>query len=121
MKISLDKFSIYCEFLRMKKTLAILGGAGAIGRALTLNAIVNDSTLTTGAHFGFGHWNAGQGNRGRRVVPFGGAWCHNNNTNCEYYRGWSGNHPQGQSVECTRNSCLKKIQFFLSYKIDTII
>ena len=42
MKISLDKFSIYCEFLRMKKTLAILGGAGAIGRALTLNAIAND-------------------------------------------------------------------------------
>ena len=26
----------------MKKTLAILGGAGAIGRALTLNAIIND-------------------------------------------------------------------------------
>ena len=25
-----------------------------------INAIVNDTTLTTGAHFGFGHWNAGE-------------------------------------------------------------
>ena len=85
-------------------------GGGAVtrwtGARSALRAVFSDGTLTSGANFGFGHWNAGQGNRGRRAVPFGGAWCHNNNTDCEYYRGWSGNHPQGQSVECTRNSCL---------------
>ena len=31
-----------------------------------LNAIVNDTTLTTGAYFGFGHWNAGE-QPGRRA------------------------------------------------------
>ena len=29
-----------------------------------INAIVNDTTLTTGAHFGFGHWNAGTSGKG---------------------------------------------------------
>ena len=35
-----------------------------------IQAIVSDTTLTTGAHFGFGHWNAGenQGRNGRREV-----------------------------------------------------
>ena len=76
------------------------------GARSALQAVFSDGTLTSGANFGFGHWNAGQGNLGRRAVPFGGAWCHSNRTNCTYYRGWSGNHPEGQSVECTRNSCL---------------
>ena len=30
-----------------------------------INAIVNDTTLTTGAHFGFGHWNAGRSGLGK--------------------------------------------------------
>ena len=52
-----------------------------------LNAILNDTTLTTGAHFGFGHWNAGE-NQGRRG-PRGGQYCHRN-ADCNYYGGWGG-------------------------------
>ncbi len=52
-----------------------------------LNAILNDTTLTTGAHFGFGHWNAGE-NQGRRG-PRGGQYCHRN-SDCNYYGGWGG-------------------------------
>ena len=53
-----------------------------------INAIVNDTTLTTGAYFGFGHWNAGEhgGGRGR---PRGGRYCHRN-PDCTYYKGWGG-------------------------------
>ena len=32
-----------------------------------IDAIVNDTTLTTGAHFGFGHWNAGESGRGKKA------------------------------------------------------
>ena len=32
-----------------------------------IDAIVNDTTLTTGAHFGFGHWNAGESGKGKKV------------------------------------------------------
>ena len=52
-----------------------------------IEAIVNDTTLTTGAHFGFGHWNAGE-NQGRRG-PRGGQYCHRN-SDCTYYGGWGG-------------------------------
>ncbi len=77
------------------------------GAKSALRAVFSDGTLTSGANFGFGHWNAGQGERGRRVRPLGGAWCHGNNTRCNYYGGWTGNAPDvGRSVECTRNSCL---------------
>ena len=50
-----------------------------------LNAIMNDTTLTTGAYFGFGHWNAGE-QPGRRA-PRGGQFCHRND-GCQYYGGW---------------------------------
>ena len=77
------------------------------GAKSALRAVFSDGTLTSGANFGFGHWNAGQGERGRRVRPLGGAWCHGNGTRCNYYGGWTGNAPDvGRSVECTRNSCL---------------
>ena len=52
-----------------------------------LNAVLSDSALISGANFGFGHWNAGHGNLGRRARPFGGAWCHSNNNPCNYYGG----------------------------------
>ena len=69
-----------------------------------INAIVNDSTLTTGAHFGFGHWNAGESGRGKNS-PRGGAFCHRND-GCSYYQGWSGSHPEGRSLQCNSDSCL---------------
>jgi hypothetical protein len=48
-----------------------------------INAIVNDTTLTTGAHFGFGHWNAGESGGGKNSSR-GGAFCHRNDV-CTYY------------------------------------
>ncbi len=68
-----------------------------------LNAIVNDTTLTTGAHFGFGHWNAGE--RPGRNAPRGGAYCHRN-PDCRYYGGWNGEHPNGTSTICYSDACL---------------
>ena len=39
------------------------------GAKSALRAVFSDGTLTSGANFGFGHWNAGEGERGRRVRP----------------------------------------------------
>ena len=69
-----------------------------------INAIVNDTTLTTGAYFGFGHWNAGEHGRSRGA-PRGGRYCHRAN-DCNYYQGWTGDHPDGRSTQCNRDSCL---------------
>ena len=69
-----------------------------------MNAIVNDTTLTTGAHFGFGHWNAGRSGGGKNSLN-GGAHCHRNDT-CTYYDGWKGEHPAGTSELCNSDSCL---------------
>ena len=93
-----------------------------------INAIVNDTTLTTGAYFGFGHWNAGE-HGGNRGAARGGRYCHRN-SDCTYYKGWGGfassqstdedtgittqtdtgsqsrAHPNGTSSQCNRDSCL---------------
>ena len=68
-----------------------------------INAIVNDTTLTTGAYFGFGHWNAGE-EPGRRAAR-GGQFCHRND-GCSYYGSWQGDHPNGSSSICYSDSCL---------------
>ena len=67
-----------------------------------MSAIVSDTTLTSGAHFGYGHWNAGEtgGPRGRGR---GGRWCHRNN-GCMYYNGF--NLQMNRSNLCNRDSCL---------------
>ena len=79
------------------------------GAKQAIISILSDNTLTSGADFGFGHWNAGELNFGTGVRPDrgrprgrGGSWCHNNNRPCNYYGGWTGT----QSRICTRNSCL---------------
>ena len=81
-----------------------------------INAIVNDTTLTTGAHFGFGHWNAGESG-GPKKSTRGGYYCHTR-TDCNYYKGWKGatitdggqtktlNHPNGTSDLCNTDSCI---------------
>ena len=69
-----------------------------------IDAIVNDTTLTTGAHFGFGHWNAGESGRGKNSRR-GGRHCHRND-GCVYYRGWNGSHPEGRSQLCNSDSCI---------------
>ena len=79
------------------------------GAKRAIIAILSDNTLTSGANFGFGHWNAGERNFGTGVRPDrgrprgrGGSWCHNNNNPCNYYGGWTGT----RSRICTTNSCL---------------
>ena len=83
-------------------------GGGAVSRwtgvKQAMATLVSDTTLTSGAHFGYGHWNAGETgghkNRGR-----GGRFCHFRNS-CNYYGGWTGTQTDGRSTQCNRDSCL---------------
>ena len=77
-------------------------GGGAVSRwtgvKQAMATLVSDTTLTSGAHFGYGHWNAGETgrhkNRGR-----GGRFCHFRNA-CNYYGGWTGSQTDGRSTQC---------------------
>ena len=75
-----------------------------MGVKMSIDAVVNDTTLTTGAHFGFGHWNAGESGRGKNSRR-GGRFCHRND-GCTYYISWKGDHPDGRSFRCNSDSCL---------------
>jgi|TARA_B110000914_G_scaffold68231_1_gene59604 type IV pilus assembly protein PilY1 len=78
------------------------------GAKKAINAVVTDTSLTSGANFGYGHWNSGELGRGkgnRRTVGKG-LYCHRYSDNCDYYRGWIGNHPEGTSSLCNSDSCL---------------
>jgi len=77
-----------------------------IGLKKAIAAVLSDTTLTTGAHFGYGHWNAGQ-HGGGRDTSMGGRRCHRNQDQCSYYGGWDGVHPEGRSVQCNNDSCLE--------------
>jgi len=81
------------------------------GAKAAIRAVVNDSTLTSGANFGYGHWNSGEIGSGRKVneppTPTkGGYECHQKYSDCQYYRGWQGEHPTGTSELCNSDSCL---------------
>ena len=94
----------------------------AEGAKRAIKAVVNDSSLTSGAYFGYGYWNAGTRANGRgakgKWLPFTEYSCHNMcpkakkfqrcNDRCDYYRGWSNaaQHPSGKSVQCDDNSCI---------------
>ena len=75
------------------------------GAINAIKAVLNDSTLTSGAHFGYGYWNSGVPETGERQ-------CHGSTKhNCDYYRGWNndteeGSHPGGQSNLCDKDSCI---------------
>jgi len=58
------------------------------GAKQALTAVFTDTTLTSGANFGFGYWNGKTGFSG-------------------YYGGWQGNHPNGRSRICDIDSCLQ--------------
>ena len=58
------------------------------GAQEAITAIFTDTTLTSGANFGFGYWNGYSG---------GG----------QYYGGWQGNHPDGRSRICDKDACLQ--------------
>ena len=97
----------------------------ADGARDAIKAVVNDSSLTSGAYFGYGYWNAGtapnkKGASGK-WVPFSERSCHQEcpkpspkkkfhrcGDQCNYYRNWTGGqHPLGRSTQCDGNSCLK--------------
>ena len=103
------------------------------GAKKAITTIVTDSSLTSGANFGYGHWNSGESGKGKKSKK-GGWQCHAKLDDCDYYQGWSttttsttttievgtdddGNpilafgadgskHPEGQSKLCNRDSCL---------------
>ncbi|MCS5653847.1 MAG: PilC/PilY family type IV pilus protein, partial [Candidatus Marinimicrobia bacterium] len=75
------------------------------GAKKAITAVVTDSALTSGANFGYGHWNAGESG-GAKKSHRGGWQCHVKLTNCNYYRGWVGDHPAGRSSLCNSDSCL---------------
>ena len=82
-----------------------------------IKAVVSDSSLTSGANFGYGHWNSGRGFR-NKWHKFGQHTCHfttkgkprrnvkNGNDNCPYWDGWTGSHPDGRSTLCNKDSCI---------------
>ena len=78
------------------------------GAKAAIRAVLSDSSLTSGAHFGFGHWNAGQGDLDKHG-PMGGKYCHHN-VGCEYYGKWvvpvGEKHPKGTSSSCHTDACL---------------
>ena len=95
------------------------------GAIKAITAVVSDSSFTSGANFGYGYWNSGEGDHPGRVKPEraskandtdtpdftnAGYYCHGQeswaNQNCDYYRGWNGSHPDGTSALCNVNSCL---------------
>ena len=76
------------------------------GAKKAIIAVLSDSSLTSGANFGFGHWNAGEKAHSKNRIPGGGGYCHDNKKRCQYYEGWKGIHPAGTSKVCSDNSCL---------------
>ncbi len=109
----------FTEDLRNTSWLQQMGGPRIRrwdGVKQAINAIVNDTTLTTGAHFGFGHWNAGESGKHKNSTD-GGKFCHTNDT-CQYYKSWQPvtiteggetktlSHPNGTSELCNSDSCI---------------
>ena len=41
-----------------------------------IRAVVNDTTLTSGAYFGFGHWNSGEDCRRKKCRPRGDTYAY---------------------------------------------
>ena len=98
----------------------------AIGARNAITAVVSDSSLTSGAYFGYGFWNGGLRSRKPGVKGAKGRWCRDCeytchregprkrgwksywdfNANCNYYGSWSGTHPSGNSSICNWHSCI---------------
>tara|TARA_S200000501_G_scaffold214001_1_gene200947 strand:+ start:1917 stop:6689 length:4773 start_codon:yes stop_codon:yes gene_type:complete len=103
-----DKSKFTAE-LRDTAWLLNMGTPGVLrwdGLKAAVRAVLADSTMTSGAYFGFGHWNSGEEALGKNTKPKGGKVCHDDPV-CEgYYVGWTGSHPDGTSTLCNENSCL---------------
>ena len=103
-----DKSKFTSE-LRDTAWLLNMGSPGVLrwdGLKAAIRAVLADSTMTSGAYFGFGHWNSGEEALGKNKKPKGGKVCHDNPICTGYYKGWTGSHPDGTSTLCNENSCL---------------
>ena len=126
-KVSIQEFNISTgDNITWVDELGTTRVSRAEGAKNAIAAVVNDSSLTSGAYFGYGFWNGGTeyAKKGKKAKN---KWCKNCeytchrecpmtgkkkkywncNNHCDYYRGWSGGtHPTGQSSQCDKNSCL---------------
>jgi len=94
------------------------------GAKKAIKAVVENSGLLSGAHFGFGYWNAGRLKSIRGGPQALRKWCNQCektchtecpasgrrrrcNDNCNYYDGWTTNdYQRGRSRLCNTHSCL---------------
>ena len=79
------------------------------GAKRAITSVLSDSTITSGANFGFGHWNAGEYKKKKNRKKTGpkykdGAYCHKDGRNCKYYDGLNAKKTVGK--KCNFNSCL---------------
>ena len=123
-KTSIQEFDISGASMTWLDELGTTIISRADGAKAAIKAIMNDSSLTSGAYFGYGVWNSGTTPNGKGAS---GKWkfhgerhCHQEcplpskkkkywicGGQCDYYRGWKGQHPFGRSVQCDGNSCLR--------------
>jgi len=109
-KPSLQEFDKGSANLTWLNTYGV-GKSRMAGAKIAINAIVSDSTLTTGANFGYGYWNAGvdgshNGSEGSKKCP---KRIDDGKPVCDYYQDWDSTktHPVGTSTQCDIHSCLK--------------
>ena len=124
-KVSIQEFNISTgDNITWVDEMGTTRVSRAVGARQAISAVVNDSSLTSGAYFGYGFWNGGTVYPKKGKAKF--KWCKeceytchrecpmknkkksywNCNNACNYYRGWVGNHPSGESKLCDNNSCL---------------
>ena len=131
-KISIQEFNISSgDDITWVDELGTTRVSRAEGAKTAISAVVTDSSLTSGAYFGYGFWNGGteyakKGKKAKnkwcknceytchRECPLTNKkkWYWNCNDHCDYYRGWSGDHPTGQTKQCDKNSCLVLVILF---------
>ena len=128
-KISIQEFNISSgDDITWVDELGTTRVSRAEGAKTAISAVVTDSSLTSGAYFGYGFWNGGtEFPSGKGKKKASKKWCKNCeytchrecpmtnkkkkywncNNHCDYYRNWTGGvHPTGRSEQCDKNSCL---------------
>ena len=122
-KNSVQEFDISAGAMTWVDEMGTTVISRAEGAKRAIKAVVNDSSLTSGAYFGYGYWNAGHrpngGGAKGKWLPFSEYSCHQEcpkprpskkwhrcGDQCDYYRNWVGQHPSGRSQQCDGNSCL---------------
>ena len=71
------------------------------GAKAAISAVVSDTSLTSGANFGYGNWSAGDRHISERNAHWGVGGVP------DYYHSWSGTAKDGKSVPCRKNACIR--------------